>query len=136
MRRSLLRSLPPELSPDQFLSSLGIEQRVVELGDEVWVLTGNIIARIRRNKEGIEVLPVDDVVLRRFEKEQRQRLEILRIIRDLEQRDPVLSGVPVMLEWRRISQPLPARWVRPHSELIVRKQARESGLVLISVGNW
>src|ERR1700738_2006838 len=51
-RAAILASLsPPGLSPDAFLRKLGIEQRVVDIGGETWVLTGNIIDRIRRNED-------------------------------------------------------------------------------------
>src|SRR6516165_2795591 len=73
-RAAILASLsPPDLSPDVFLRKLGIEQRVVELGGEVWVLTGDLSRRIRRLENGAEVLPVDAFVLRRFEREQIRR---------------------------------------------------------------
>jgi putative DNA methylase len=123
-RAAILASLSPaDLSPDAFLRQLGIEQRVVEIGGEAWVLTRNILDRVRRNKDGTEVLPVDAVVLRRFEKEQQQRVANLRIISELEERDPALADDPAIAEWRRKSQPLIARWVRPDSELIIRREA-------------
>jgi putative DNA methylase len=123
-RAAILASLsPPDLPPDKFLRLLGIEQSVVEIGGEIWVLTGNTLNRICRKEDATEVLPVDRVVLRRFEKEQQQRVDNLRIIGELEERDPALAGDPAIVEWRRKSRPLTARWVQPDSELVVRRQA-------------
>jgi putative DNA methylase len=54
-RAAILASFsPPDLSPDIFLRQLGIEQRVVDVGGEIWVLTGNILDRIRRDENGTE----------------------------------------------------------------------------------
>jgi adenine-specific DNA methylase len=123
-RAAILASLSsPDLSPDEFLCQLGIEQRVAGVSGESWVLAGDLARRIRPSEDGIEVLPVDALVLRRFEKEQQQRLDNLRIIEELEQFDPTLATDPVLVEWRRISQPLQARCVRLDSELIVSRQA-------------
>ena len=123
-RAAILASLsPPDLPPDVFLRQLGIEQRVVDISGDIWVITGRIVDRIRRNEDGTEVLPVDAVVLRRLEKEQQQRIANLRIISQLEEHDPALAEDPAIVEWRRKSQPLTARWIRPDSELIIRRQA-------------
>src|SRR5271163_2988776 len=84
-RAAILASLsPPDLSPDEFLRQLGIEQRVIDIGGETWVLTGNIFDRIRRKEDGTEVLPVDAVVLRRFGKEQARRGKARTIAVELE----------------------------------------------------
>ena len=52
-RAAILASLsPPDLSADDFLRQLGIEQRVVDIGGETWVLTEDLIGRIHRNEDG------------------------------------------------------------------------------------
>jgi adenine-specific DNA methylase len=122
-RAAVLASLSlPDLSPDNFLRQLGIEQRVGEIGDDTWVLTGDILTRILRTGDGTEVLPVDAFVLRRFEREQDRRAKDLQLVAELERRDPMSSGDPALIEWRRRSRPLPSRWVREGAALpVVRK---------------
>lgn len=123
-RAAILASLSrPDVTPDNFLRELGIEQPVVHITGDIWVLAGDLPKRIRRREDGTEFLPVDAFVLRRFEKEQQQRRANMVIIGTLEGRDPALREDPIIREWRRISQPLPAQWLRPDTELTVQRQA-------------
>lgn len=128
-RAAILASLsPPDLSPDQFLRQLGIEQRVVEIGDDTWVLTGNILDRIRRNEDGSETLPADAVVLRRFEKEQARRAKARTVAAELERVDPTLANDPVLIRWKRDCRPLAEQWVRQGTELTIERRPGDPAL--------
>ena len=119
-RAAILASLSsPDLSPDAFLRQLGIEQRVVDIGGDVWILGKDLIGRIRRDENSAEVLPVDAFVLRRFEREQSRRATNLEIAADLERKDPTLAGDPVLQRWKAECRPLAGQWVRNGVELRV-----------------
>jgi putative DNA methylase len=119
-RAAILASLSlPSLPPDEFLRKLGIERRVVDLGGEEWVIAGKLLDRVRQNHDGAVVLPVDAVVLRYFENEQRRRVANLKLGADLEERDPTLAGDPILQRWKAECRPLPGQWVRLGEELSV-----------------
>jgi adenine-specific DNA methylase len=120
---------PPELSPGDFLRQLGIEQRVVDIGGAKWVLTGDLLDRIRHNADGIEVLPVNAFVLRRFEKERQRRAKALLTAEHIERVDPSLASHSVLTRWKRDSQPLLNQWVREGYELAVERRAGDPALV-------
>ena len=129
-RAAILASLsPPDLSPEEFLRQLGIEQRVVDIGGDKWVLTGNLLNRIRRNEDGTEVLPVDAVVLRRFEKEQVRRAKARKLAAELEHADPTLASDPILVRWRLDCLPLPSQWVRHGSELTIERRPGDPALI-------
>ncbi len=129
-RAAILASLsPPDLSPDQFLRQLGIEQRVAEIGDDAWILTGNILDRIRRNEDGSETLPVDAVVLRRFETEQARRAKARTVAAELERAAPTLANDPVLTRWKRDSRPLAGQWVRQGTELAIERRPGDPALI-------
>jgi putative DNA methylase len=129
-RAAILASLaPPDLSPDAFLRRLGIEQRVVDLGGETWLLTGNILNRIRRKEDGKEVLPVDAVVLRRFDKEQARRAKARTVAAELESADVTLGNDPALLRWKRDCRPLPSQRVREGTELSVERRPGDPALI-------
>jgi adenine-specific DNA methylase len=129
-RAAILASLsPPDLSPDVFLRKLGIEQRVVELGGEVWVLTGDLSRRIRRLENGAEVLPVDAFVLRRFEREQIRRERCRFAAAELERADATVGNDLVLLGWKRDCRRLPSQWVREGTELAVERRPGDPSLV-------
>jgi adenine-specific DNA methylase len=125
-RAAILASLSsPDLSPDDFLRQLGIEQHVVDIGGDKWVLTGDLLARVRRNQDGAEVLPVDAFVMRRFEKEQQRRAANFEIATKLEREDPALAGNPILQRWKLESRPLTAPWVREAAEWPVLSRAAD-----------
>jgi adenine-specific DNA methylase len=134
-RAAILASLSaPDLSPDDFLRRLGIEQRVVEIGGEIWVLTGDLIERIRRNENGTEALPVDAFVLRRFEKEQQRRTADLELAAELERKDSALASDPILQRWKRESRPLPSQWVHDGAELVVLSRAADPAFSAARIG--
>jgi putative DNA methylase len=129
-RAAILASLaPPDLSPDDFLRQLGIAQRVAEVGNDAWVLTGDLLPRIRRKEDETEVLPVDAFVLSRFEREQARRMKALRIAEKLERADPTFANDPVLARWKHDCHPLLRQWVREGSELAVELRSGDPALV-------
>jgi adenine-specific DNA methylase len=129
-RAAILASLsPPDLDPDAFLRQLGIEQRVADIGDDAWVLTGKILGRIRQADDGGEVLPVDDGVLRLFEHEQTRRAKCRAIACELTLADPTLAADPVLLKWQLDCKPLAHQWIREGTELTVERRRGDPALV-------
>jgi putative DNA methylase len=129
-RAAILASLaPPDLSPDDFLRQLGIEQRIAEVGNDAWVLTGDLLTRVRRRDDGSEILPVDAFVLRRFEKEQQRRAANLQLIAELEAKNPALANDPILQRWKSECCPLLRQWVREGTELAVELRPGDPALV-------
>jgi adenine-specific DNA methylase len=119
-RAAVLASLsPPDFSPDDFLRQLGIEQRAAEIGDDTWILADDLLGRVRRNDDGAEVLPVDALVLRRFQREQERRSASRALIAELEAKDPTLGVDPILTRWREECRPLVSRWVYEGARLLV-----------------
>jgi adenine-specific DNA methylase len=129
-RAAILASLAsPDLSPDEFLCQLGIEQRVVDIAGDKWVLSGDLLTRIHLNAGGTEVLTVDDFVIRRLQKEQQRRLANLQIAANLECKDPALTGDPVLQRWKSECQPLTMQWVREGTQLMVERRPGDPAVV-------
>jgi putative DNA methylase len=127
-RAAILASLsPPDLSPEEFLCQLGIEQRVVDIGGDKWVLIGDLLTRIQRNAAGTEVLPVDPLVLRRFRKEQERRTANLAIAAELERGDAALASDPTLQRWKNDCRPLGGQWVRDGVDLRVEVRPADPG---------
>lgn len=75
-RAAVLASLlPAGTDPEEFLKSLGIQKKVALIGNQQWVLTGDLLKKIQLNAQGQEVLPVDASVLRALHKENLIRSE-------------------------------------------------------------
>jgi adenine-specific DNA methylase len=130
-RAAILASLAaPDLDPETFLRQLGIEQRVAEIGDDSWVLTGKILGRVRQTENGREILPVDDMVLHWFENEQARRAKCRAIAADLARGDATLAADPVLLQWERDCRPLAGQWVRQDTELTVEHRAGNPALIV------
>lgn len=91
-RAAVLASLlPADTDPEEFLKSLGIQKKVALIGNQQWVLTGDLLEKIQLNAQGQEVLPVDASVLKAFEKEQARRKQNLNVIVQLIQVDASLN---------------------------------------------
>jgi adenine-specific DNA methylase len=130
-RAAILASLSaPDLDPDAFLRQLGIERCVADIGGETWMLTGNILGRIRQGEDGSEVLPVDDAVLRWFENEQIRRTLCRTIAAELARGDASLATDPVLLQWQRDCRPLAGQCVRKDTELTVERRAADPALAV------
>jgi putative DNA methylase len=107
-RAAILGSLlPAGTDPDWFLRQLGIEKVQALVNGECWTLTGRLLARIGTDSKGKERLPINNVILRALKREQDRRNKNLKIIHALCEKDPVLSAHPVIVRWKKESQPFP-----------------------------
>ncbi len=117
-RAAVLASLlPADTDPEEFLKSLGIQKKVALIGNQQWVLTGDLLEKIQLNAQGQEVLPVDASVLKAFEKEQARRKQNLNVIVQLIQVDASLNTNRVMQRWQSESEHLSS--IDSSSELLV-----------------
>lgn len=107
-RAAILASLlPADYPPDLFVRRLGIEKVVADVNGRPWTLTGGLRDLVTVNRRGEECLTVDDKALRALERENRQRAENLELIAQLKEKDPSLTGDPVLRRWKEESRPLP-----------------------------
>lgn len=105
-RAAIVASLAPEdTDPKTFVQQLGIEKRVVRLRDQLWTLTVKLLDRVELVDEK-EKIKVDEVLLRAFEKEQKQRRDNLALIAKLKEKDVELAQHPVVVRWEAESQAL------------------------------
>lgn len=108
-RAAVLASLlPADTDTEAFIQSLGIVRYQAVIGEGRWILAKDIVQkRIEREGEAL-YLPVDKTVLRHFEKEQARREKRRSQIARLKAASPELSNDPVIAQWERDVQPLPA----------------------------
>ena len=110
-RAAILASLlPADTDPELFIRSLGIEKTVALVRGQPWTLTGALLSKLQPDGAGGEVLPVDGVVLKALERENRQRTENLDLIEKIKLKNPGDTNNPVLLRWEQESQllePLP-----------------------------
>lgn len=124
-RAAILGSLlPAGTDTDWFLRQLGIEKVQALVNGEPWTLTGKLLERVQSDSESMW-LPVDDVVLRAMEKEQKRREKNREVIRKLCNADPTLGSHPVVVRWGRDSQPLPKPWPRKGDRIQVQRFAAD-----------
>ncbi|MBW1961243.1 MAG: DUF1156 domain-containing protein [Deltaproteobacteria bacterium] len=125
-RAAVLASLlPADTDPDWFLRQLGIEKRVVEINGNQWTLTGKVLDKIKKERSGREILPVDKAVLDLLEKENTRRAENRKIIEQLKRGDPALSDNPVLLRWETECQPIPGPRPRIGQNIEVKRVAAD-----------
>jgi adenine-specific DNA methylase len=98
------------MDPEVFVRQLGIERVQALVQDEPWVLTGELLVQVETDASGVEVLPVDERVLRRLHEEDERRTENCTLIAELKAKDASLAGDPILARWERESQPLPQPW--------------------------
>jgi putative DNA methylase len=107
-RAAVLGSLlPAGADPDWFLRHLGIEKVQALVNGEPWTLTGSLLERIVTDESGKEWLPIDDVVMRAFKREEDRRASNLRTIQGLIQDNLSLAEDPVLKRWQEENQPFP-----------------------------
>lgn len=105
-RAAIAGSLLPDGSDiDQFIQDLGIEKRIINLGNQTWTLTGKLLEKID-NQSGVEVLTVDATVIKLYELEVKRRLENLDTIKKLECFDSELANSEVIKRWKLDSESL------------------------------
>ena len=104
-RAAVLGSLlPAGTDPDWFLRQLGIEKVQALVNGEPWTLDEKLIERIEKGSDGLEWLPVDEVVLMALQKERERRSRNLEMINDLKKAEPILANDPVLVRWEKENQ--------------------------------
>jgi len=120
-RAAIIASLDPEgTDPETFVRQLGIEKKVMLLEGQPWTLTGKLLERIVTDN-GSEQIVVDDVLLRAFATEQKQRRENLALITELKAGSAEFARDPVIQRWEKESQPLPEDVLRKGELLEIRQ---------------
>lgn len=97
--------LPEDSDTSEFVKELGIEKKVIELSGGHWVMTGKLVERIEKREQG-EVLAVDPVVIRTFDKEETRRAKNRDLIAELKAHSHELANHPVLKRWELDSQVL------------------------------
>ena len=101
-------TLPADADIDQFLTALGIAKVVAVLPDgKRWTLENDtLLRRICWAKTEISGrLEVDATVLRHFEVEKAQRIELLGALNTIVAKQPNLEADPVILYWKQECAP-------------------------------
>ncbi len=98
--------LPDGTDINQFVQDLGIEKRVIQLGDQYWTLTGKLLEKLQ-DQTGTETLEVDASVIRLYEKEVARRQNNLVTINTLESFDTELANSEILKRWKHESGALP-----------------------------
>ena len=125
-RAAILASLlPADTDPDWFLRQLGIEKPVAEVNGVQWVLTGPVLDRVERTKDGSRVLPVDERMLTLLAREDARRAENRGTIMELTAADTSLANDPVLQRWQQESQPIPKPWPEEGEALPVQMVAAD-----------
>lgn len=120
-RAAILASLlPAGADPDTFVRQLGIERVQALVNDVPWTLTGKLLERIEQ-RDGRQVLPVDKVVLRALEQEQRRREKNRALMSRLRDAQPELRSDPLLVRWDEESRHLPMPWPAEGETLSTRR---------------
>ena len=110
-RAAILASLlPADADPQEFVRSLGIERKQVEINGQRWTLVKDLRARIDSDEQVGEVLRVDSTVLRRLEKEDKRRAENRATISRIRDLEPSIANHPVLKRWEDESVAIPPPW--------------------------
>ena len=121
-RAAIVASLDSaDTDPETFIRQLGIERVQALVHGEPWTLDGALRARVRRDASGVEVLPVDAVVLRALQKEDDRRADNRELIAQMIEKDATLAADPVLVRWSEESKPLPQPWPTEEELLPVRR---------------
>lgn len=123
-RAAILASLSPaDTDPESFVRQLGIERVQAIVNGIPWTLTGDLLDRVVKDKDGSEFLPVDPFVVRALQAEQGRRDENLRLIAGIRAKDPSLANDPVLQRWEEECLPVPLPWPEAGGFLRVRRVA-------------
>ena len=110
-RAAIVASLADaDTDPETFVRQLGIERVQALVQGEPWTLDAALMARVRCEASGVEVLPVDAVVLRALQKEDERRANNRELIARMIEKDSTLAADPVLVRWSEESKPLPQPW--------------------------
>lgn len=121
-RAAILASLSPaDTDPETFVRQLGIERVQAVVNGMSWTLTGDLLDRVVKGKDGSEVLPVDPFVLRALQAEQDRRDENLRLIAGIRDKDHSLSNDPILMRWEDECTSIPLPWPEEGDFLSVKR---------------
>jgi putative DNA methylase len=121
-RAAIVASLDSaDTDPETFIRQLGIECVQALVHGESWTLDEALRARVRREASGVEILPVDAVVLRALQREDERRATNRELIAQMITKDPALAADPVLVRWSEESKPLPEPWPTEEELLSVRR---------------
>ena len=105
-RAAIVASLAPSnTDPDTFVRELGIERKIVKIGEQSWALTGKLLERVE-SSGGKEWLPVDTVTQRAFVKENERREEARTLIAKLRAGTDEVASHSVLQRWAAETKPL------------------------------
>jgi putative DNA methylase len=121
--------------PETFVRKLGIERVQALVQGEPWTLDAALMARVKCEASGTEVLPVDAVVLQALQKEDQRRANNRELIARMIERDSTLAADPVLVRWSDESRPLPRPWPR-EGELLPVSKRPDAAMVLGHLSQW
>jgi len=107
-RAAIEASLLPETADkEEFVRTLGIEQKVADIDGVKWILTGDVTKLISHDETG-EYLVVDEKVQNRFEKEKQRRSSDIEVIQTLKNAlDAGQQTYPEIETWEQLSKAFP-----------------------------
>ena len=121
-RAAIVASLDSaDTDPETFVRQLGIERVQALVQGEPWTLDEALRARVRREANGTEVLPVDAAVLRALQREDDRRADNREMIAHMIEKDSTLAADPVLTRWAEESTPLPQPWPTEEEVLPLRR---------------
>jgi putative DNA methylase len=122
-RAAIVASLADaDTDPETFVRQLGIERVQALVQGEPWTLDAALMARVRCEASGVEVLPVDAVVFRALQKEDERRTNNRELIARMIERNATLAADPVLVRWSEESRALPQPWPIEGESLPVRRE--------------
>src|SRR5919198_6508863 len=99
-RAAIVASLADaDTDSETFVRQLGIERVQALVQGEPWTLDAALVARVRREASGAEVLAVDAVVLRALQKEDERRVDNRELIARMIEKEPTLAADPGLGPW-------------------------------------
>src|SRR2546428_9318285 len=107
-RAAIVASLADaDTNPETFVRQLGIERVQALVQGEPWTLDAALMARVRCEASGAEVLSVDAIALRALRKADERRANNRERIAQMIEKDSTLAADPVLIRWSEESRPLP-----------------------------
>jgi adenine-specific DNA methylase len=110
-----------DTDPQTFIRQLGIERVEALVHSEPWTLTGDLIDRVEHDASGVEVLAVDNRILRALQSEDDRRAQNRELIAQLLEKDSTLATDPMLMRWDKESSSLPKPWPRAGENFPVRR---------------
>ena len=125
-RAAILASLMPgDSDPDLFLRQLGIEKVQALVNGEPWTLTEEKEFKRIVTEDDSEYFEVDRFAERWLQQENERRSENRKLTAELIGKDAALANDPVLVRWRKESQPLPEPLPTRGAKLPIRRTAAD-----------